>query len=357
MSEAAWIGLTVVGGGLAAGWLGGVIMARRGRARTDLPDARRLHDQPTARGGGIGIIIAGLFALPFAQWLGGDTEAALIGVALLAWAVPNGFIGLADDYVPLGAWPKLGMQLAAATTAVAFGLRLECLHLAPLPPLDLGIAAYPLSVVGLVWVANVFNFMDGSDGLAAGCGAVMFAALAALGLLAGGAGTAVLAAGVGAGCAGFFAINKPRARIFMGDGGSLFAGACLGAGAVLLTRSGLDQPVSTSLIATAPFWFDATYTLLGRARRRAPLLEAHRQHLYQRLITAGLSSWRVLGLYVGMSLGCGGLAVGFPHMPPIGQGLAWVAVASGLAGLVQWVRRLERKRDASHASDKKPGQG
>jgi len=355
MSVGAGIALVVVAAGVLAGWLGGAAMARSGRARTDVPDARRLHTEPTARGGGIGIIIAGMFALPFGQWLGGDHEAALIGVVVLAWATPNAFVGLADDYVPLSARLKLGLQLAAAVIAVSFGLRLDCLNLAPLPPLALGVFAWPVSVVALVWLANLFNFMDGSDGLAAGCGAVMFTGMAALGLLAGSSGAATIALGLAAGCAGFFVVNRPPARIFMGDGGSLFAGACLGGCAVLLAHhDGGAVPVSAVIIATAPFWFDTTYTLLVRVWRREQVFEAHRQHLYQRLAAVGWTAWQVLGLYTAMTAGCVGLALLLPRVGGLGQGGIWAGVASGVAGLVLLVANAEHKRDANHAGGKKP---
>jgi len=349
--------LAIAIAGLLSGLVGAVLVlraARTGRARMDVPDNRRLHDRATARGGGIGIIVAGAIALPFAQWWTPDShDAYLLSVLILAWATPNGFIGLTDDYFPLGAKFKLSLQLAAACVAVALGLQINTLHLAPFPALELGFFAWPLSVLWLVWLTNVFNFMDGIDGIASACGAIFFAGLAVVGVCSGAIGLAMIAAGVGASLLGFLILNRPPARIFMGDGGALSVGAVLGGTAVLLTRSSGGVSIAIPLIILGPFVFDATYTLLSRLARRQPILEAHREHLYQRLVTAGWSGTRVLILYMGLAAASGLIALLFNRLSSLAQGLAWMSLAGCALGLIWLVRRAELRVTKATSPDEK----
>ncbi len=343
----ALVGVAIAG--LVAG-VGGAFLvvrsSRRGHAPVDVPDDRRTHSNTTARGGGVGIIVAGAIALPFAQWWSSDAHSAyLLAVLVLAWATPNALIGLTDDYFPLPAALKLAMQLAASVLAVALGLRLSSLHLAPFPAIDLGLASWPFSVLWLVWLANLFNFMDGSDGLAATCGTLFFAALAVLGLINGAPGIGLLGIGVAAGCMGFFALNRPVASVFMGDGGSLYAGALLGGLPLLLGNpDGAGVSLAAPLIILAPFWFDATYTLIRRAIAREQLLEPHTSHLYQRLAVTGWSSWKLIGLYGGWAASVGVAGVLFPDLDTIDQAVALLTSGIAMVGVVTLTHRAEATR-------------
>src|SRR5262249_19694154 len=155
--------------GFVAGLGGARAMLARGAAPVDVPDGRRLHRSPTPRGGGLGIVIAGVAAAAACAW----SEAAgtdRVAIVALAWALPNGLIGLVDDHRPLRSRVKLVLQVVLAAAVCALGLRLDRLDLPPLGAFELGWASWPLSVLWLVWTANLFNFMDGMDGLAAGSG-------------------------------------------------------------------------------------------------------------------------------------------------------------------------------------------
>lgn len=347
MTPTIWylVALALAGG--IIGFAGATLVlaaASRGHGPMDSPGGRRTHLRDTARGGGIGIIVAGAVARPFAQWSSGPHDGYLIAVLILAWATPNAFIGLTDDHHPLDPGLKLALQLIAAVIAVALGLRLSTLHLAPLPAVDLGALSWPLSVLWLVWIANLFNFMDGADGLAAGCGAIFFGVFATLALLVGSVGSAMLAICLAGASLGFFVLNRPPARIFMGDGGSLFCGSVLGGGTLLLNRHELaGVPIAVFAMALAPFLFDATYTLIRRILNHEAILHPHHQHLYQRLLDAGWSSPRVLMLYAIGSVVTGVGALIFWRSSGVVQVCMWLVLGGAMSGLVALTRAIESR--------------
>jgi UDP-N-acetylmuramyl pentapeptide phosphotransferase/UDP-N-acetylglucosamine-1-phosphate transferase len=323
--------------GLAMGAGGAAIMlarARRGGLPVDLPDDRRLHQTPTPRGGGIGIPLAGLAAIPFAL---GAADARATSLVVLGWALPNGLLGLVDDYRPMRSRVKFAIQLAVALAVAALGLRIDVLAVPPFPPLALGWAGIPFTALWLVWMANVFNFMDGMDALAAGSGVVFFVALA---ILATATGLGAVAAGLAGGLAGFLVYNAPPAKMFMGDAGSLFVGAALGGLAVALAPA---VPFCASVLLLGTFVWDATYTIVRRLFRGDPMLP-HRTHLFQRLALAGWSHGRVRAVYFSLALAAAGGALAYPVLPSGAQAaLLGAALAAGV-GLVAITRRLERLR-------------
>ncbi len=345
MSPVTWlvlsgaVGLTAGLGG-AAGML---VRARRGALPFDLPDTRRLHAAPTPRGGGIGIVVAGVAALPIAVALGGPVERRLLTVLVLVWALPNGLIGLIDDHRALSPRMKLAIQLVAASAAVALGLRMSNVAVPPLGTLALGPLAMPLCVLWLVWMANVFNFMDGIDALAAECGAVFFTCMAGFALLGGAAAVGAPAVAAAAALLGFLRYNLPPARIFMGDGGSLFAGALLGGLAIALARDDVaGVPLVASGLVLGSFGFDATFTVVRRALRGLAL-RPHRTHFYQRLALAGWPHHRVRVLYVALTAAGGAGALAILRGSPVMQATALVVVPASLLVIVGVTRRAERR--------------
>ncbi|MGJ7901443.1 MraY family glycosyltransferase [Lysobacter sp. 1R34A] len=229
----------------------------------DEPGERRSHSVATPRGGGIAIVAAVLVA------------AAALGIrfpshAPLAWAFGIGLlliagIGWVDDHRPLSPWLRLGVHgLAAALLAFAVWYVLGNPWLA--------LAAFALAV-GL---PNVWNFMDGINGLAASQ-----AALVALGLVwLGGPVWSWLALALLAACMGFLPFNFPRARIFMGDVGSGAIGYAIAALCVF-AASGLGQRSGLLLLPLAAFMVDSGLTLLRRVRRGERWWTPHTQHAYQ----------------------------------------------------------------------------
>lgn len=266
----------------------------------DQPNERSLHVTPTPRTGGVGVM-AGLLVGGALVWVAGlgslPLGAALAGAGGLA------LVGLADDRIGLSARLRLFAQVLVAG-----------LYLAVLGPGG-GALEVLLLGLGLVWMGNLYNFMDGSDGLAGGMALFGFSAFALAAALAGQEGLALLCSGVAAAAAGFLVFNFHPARIFMGDAGSVPLGFLAGALGLAGRESGA-WPLWFPLLVFAPFILDATVTLLRRALRGERVWEAHRTHYYQRLVQMGLGHRRTALLAYALMAGSGvgavlALSVGF----------------------------------------------
>ena len=243
----------------------------------DIPNARSSHVVPTPRGGGVAIVLAFIAAtclLGLSGMVDSSTVLASVGAGGLV-----AVIGFMDDHGHIAArWRLLGHFAAAA-----WGL----FWIDGLPPLhvfgwqlDLGLVGSVLAAVYLVWMLNLYNFMDGIDGLAS-----IEAICACLGAcllywLSGFASLIVLPLVLAAAVAGFLFWNFPPARIFMGDAGSGFLGIILG----VLSLQGAwasSQLFWCWLILLGVFIVDATFTLVRRLVRGDKVYEAHRSHGYQ----------------------------------------------------------------------------
>lgn len=272
------------------GWLLCVVAAFAGTAWAlryarreqvlDHPEERSNHATPTPRGGGIAIVavMAGVLA-----WLAySRVEERLVLLAMLAGLVLVGAIGWIDDHRPISARIRLAMHaLAAALVAIA-----------------MAVTGWPIwmSVLALVAIpvlVNIWNFMDGIDGIAATQAMVWELALLLWTpvALAGSIGLALAMA-----CLGFLPFNFPRARLFMGDVGSGALGFLVASSGLLLAREQGSHALG-SLGVLAPFLVDAGLTLSRRIWRREPWWQAHSQHAYQRLARSWKGHGRVTGIY------------------------------------------------------------
>ena len=203
--------------------------------------------------------------------------------------------------------------------------------------------AAALSVAWIVWLTNLYNFMDGIDGLATSQAVIAGTALAVAGVGVGNPFIAITGACLAAASAGFVVFNWPPARVFMGDVGSTFLGFSF-AGLCLLGNLGVGGarlPIEFGLLLLAPFLFDGLVTLGRRVLRGERWYAAHRSHFYQRLVQGGLSHQQVTALYAGLAVvaavvGLATLAVG----PPLRETLLVVAYVPMLA-VVALVWRLE----------------
>src|SRR5262249_7601544 len=151
--------------------------------------------------------------------------------------------------------------LAAGGVVLGAGLAIRAVPLPGLGAVPLGWLAVPLTLIGLIWMANLYNFMDGIDGFAGGMALLGFGFLALLGAMGGPQFIALVALLTASAAAGFLVFNFPPARIFMGDVGSIFLGFLAGALAVLGVNDGLFD-VWAPLLVFSPFVLDATTTLL-----------------------------------------------------------------------------------------------
>ncbi|MFK3774636.1 glycosyltransferase family 4 protein [Pseudomonas sp. NPDC089406] len=247
------------------------------RSIIDIPNARSSHSLPTPRGGGVAIVVAFLLALPLLVWGGLLDSAALF--ALFGAGLLVAVIGFMDDHGHIAArWRLLG-HFCAAIWALAW--------LGGLPPLQvfgftlaMGWLGHVLAAFYLVWMLNLYNFMDGIDGIAS-VEAITACLGACLLYLVGGADQLIWAPLLLAGAVlGFLFWNFPPARIFMGDAGSGFLGMVLGV-LTLLAAWQSSELLWGWLILLGVFVVDATFTLLRRLLRGERVYEAHRSHAYQ----------------------------------------------------------------------------
>ena len=255
----------------------------------DHPGDRSLHSAPTPRGGGVGIVVivlAAAAALGSAGALPPGVAPAVVGgglaVALVGWR---------DDVSGVTPGVRAGVHLLAALWSLWW--------LGGLPAIQVGASGVSLGhwgwLVGalvIVWAINLYNFMDGIDGLA-GAEAVCVGVGGGILLLVGGArGLGILALAIAAAAAGFLLWNWAPARIFMGDVGSGFVGFLIGVMAVASERAGA-VPLLVWILLGGVFVVDATVTLNRRILRGERWYAPHRTHAYQRLVQLGWSHARV----------------------------------------------------------------
>jgi UDP-N-acetylmuramyl pentapeptide phosphotransferase/UDP-N-acetylglucosamine-1-phosphate transferase len=260
------------------------------------------------------------------------------GAAALVFAV-----GFLDDRRGVGPALKAAPQLLAAVLIVLFVARIDSVLLPGGITLVLGGLAGPLTVFWLVGFSNGYNFMDGIDGIAAVHAGVAAALFSVAGWLGGAEEVLWLSLPLAGASLAFLSVNRPPAKVFMGDCGSLPVGFLLAALAVLGHVSG-GVPFVTSFLILGPFLFDTLYTLSRRLWRGENVLEPHRSHLYQRLVISGLSHASVTVLYGVWTLLAGGLGILYLSGGVRVRGFTIAgALVSGIA-VVLFVRRREGLR-------------
>lgn len=304
---------------LLSGLLIAVMLGMKASLPLDHPNHRSLHDTPTPRTGGAAILLA-----VASVWLWLWNLPGLL--PLLATALALAVVGLLDDFKGLPASARLAVQFAVAAAWLAF-----------FAPFSLSLALWPVGLLALVWMANLFNFMDGSDGLAGGMALIGFGGLAVAAGLAGADGLATAAACLSGAALGFLWFNFHPARIFMGDVGSVPLGFLAAGLGLVGWRQGL-WPVSFPLLVFSPFIADASVTLLKRLLRGEKVWQAHREHYYQRLIQMGLGHRNMALWAYGLMLACGLSGLLSLHW----DGLAQVLVLAGWAMAYLWFfRRID----------------
>jgi UDP-N-acetylmuramyl pentapeptide phosphotransferase/UDP-N-acetylglucosamine-1-phosphate transferase len=266
------------------------------------PNARSSHVTPVPQGGGATVIAVTLCAAAIAMvWLPAEPGAMgrfgwnAAGALLLA------FVGAWDDIRGLPVGPRLSAQIIAVA-AVVYGLSGG----GPILPLPFAVEFVILVLAG-TWFVNLTNFMDGIDGITLATfmplagGAVLLGSTGAMSM-----GMTLLATAFLGALAGFVFFNVPRARLFLGDVGSLSIGLIGGALLLDLAQHGA---MAAAIILPLYHFTDATSTLLGRLKRREKVWEAHRQHAYQRAVDGGWPHAQVSGIVMALNLALAGLAM------------------------------------------------
>jgi UDP-N-acetylmuramyl pentapeptide phosphotransferase/UDP-N-acetylglucosamine-1-phosphate transferase len=262
------------------------------------PNARSSHVVPTPQGAGIAvvaatIIVASICLVSFGQAVPATLFGATIFIAL---------VGFADDVRPIRVVPRLLLQ----TVAVGAVLLAAPADMRLVPALPLAIERSVLLVAGL-WFVNLVNFMDGLDLMTAAetvpitCAMILLWSLGNYPLT-----PAVVAAALCGALLGFVPFNRPVARVFLGDVGSLPIGLLLGWCLLELAWRG---HVAAALLLPLYYLADATLTLLRRMARREPFWVAHRTHFYQRATDNGFNVQRIIGEIVALNILLAALAI------------------------------------------------
>ena len=292
-----------------------LLLGRFARVALDRPNERSLHERPVPRTGGIAVLVGTAISLAFgalALWLP-------LGLALVL-----ALLSFADDLQSLPTGARLAAHLAVAALAAWY-------LMSPMHPAELALLA-----LGVAWITNLYNFMDGSDGLAGGMALIGFGAYA---LAAGAAGDTPLAAAcvaLAAAAAAFLLLNFPPARIFLGDVGSVPLGFLAAALGLAGWRDDV-WPLWFPLLVFAPFIGDATFTLLRRLARRERVWHAHREHYYQRLVRMGAGHRGTALTGYGLMLVCAAAALYARDAAPSVQAAAVGAAAVVLIAAAAWI--------------------
>lgn len=293
-----------------------ILSSRFGKKIQDIPNERSLHSTPVPRIGGVGLM-AGILS----GW-------ALMMDALVWWVMFPLLIlfgvSLLDDMRNLSVRQRLSAQLVAAVLLVGGSGLLA----------QQGIFISALVLLFVMWMANLYNFMDGSDGLAGGMALSGFACYGIAALLAHDGVLAMLNFAIAAAALGFLFHNFPPARVFMGDAGSIPLGFLAAAMGLWGWQSG-HWAAWFPLLVFSPFIVDASVTLAKRALRGAKVTEAHREHYYQRAIQSGWGHRKVALVEYALMLAVGLSALlSFQQIFPWKMFLAWCLIYGGLMRVI-----------------------
>ena len=331
MTLGQWLGLAV---SLAASWWGTGRIRHFALARSllDVPNERSSHSIPTPRGGGsavVSVVLAGIVLGAAVGWVQGVVAIALVpsgaAVALVSWR---------DDWGRVRQSLRFVVHIAAAAWVTYW-----------IGPVEFPEAAMPwlgalgpiVTVLGIAWMTNLFNFMDGIDGLAAGEALTVGLAAVVLCWRAGDSELMWLLALVAAAAAGFLPWNWAPARIFLGDVGSVFLGFVLASLGVLADERGAVRSIGWVVLMGA-FFVDATLTLIRRFARGERWLLAHRSHAYQRAVQAGLTHAQVSGTVMAVN----GALAGLVWVATVHANWAGAAYSGALALLIVLYWRVGR---------------
>ena len=271
----------------------------------DVPNERSSHSVPTPRGGGLAIAVTALGGIVLAavlHWIDWNLAIALVGGGTMIAA-----IGWIDDHRSLSALTRFAVQFTSAGWAIYWLGGLPSLSVGS-ATLHIGIVGSILGIIGIVWAINLYNFVDGIDGLAAG-EAISTGVIGGLILLAmGQKGLATVSLIIAAANAGFLPLNWAPARLFMGDVGSGMLGYLFAVLAIASENSGA-VPLLLWVLLLGAFVFDATVTLCRRIAHGERWYHAHHSHAYQRMVQAGKSHAQVSSTILVINLALALLAI------------------------------------------------
>jgi UDP-N-acetylmuramyl pentapeptide phosphotransferase/UDP-N-acetylglucosamine-1-phosphate transferase len=318
---------------VVAALLAWLLTRARGHWRVlDIPNERSLHTQPTPRTGGVAIL-AGAGTGMVMAWHQGYT---IVDGAMLTAILTLALLALVDDRHDLGAGVRLLVQAAVVAVLLYFNRQ----------P-DMPVMLLPLALLFLVWMINLYNFMDGMDGFAAGMTSIGFGTYALLAWQAGHLELALGCAVIAAAASGFLLLNFPPARLFMGDSGSTVFGLLAG---VVILQAHVEGilPLWLGILVFSPFIVDASITLTARVLRGERFWEPHKNHYYQRVVQLGWGHRRTTLAEYGLMMACSGSAIVAAGMTIHAQGFIIAAWSVIYAVLMRQIRGAERRKERKH---------
>jgi UDP-N-acetylmuramyl pentapeptide phosphotransferase/UDP-N-acetylglucosamine-1-phosphate transferase len=324
----AWFLVAAAAASVATEWLIGWTSAQ---GVLDLPNDRSSHTRATPRGGGIAIVAVTAWAVILAAVIWPEARLSLVGVLVPALAIAA--VSWLDDLKPLRNRVRFGVHLAAALAAVFLLGPVRAAEFGSFGSFDLGLAAWPLTLLWIVGMTNAFNFMDGIDGIAGITAAVAGAAVAAAAACLGVEPLAAVGLAFAGASIGFLTCNWPPARIFMGDVGSAFCGFLIAVLPLLGGAFAMSRLAMITAVAMWPFIFDTAFTLCRRAANRENIFKAHRSHLYQRLVIAGWSHRAASSLYGGLSAMAAAVALAPLHDAALTRTATMLTIATITVGM------------------------
>jgi UDP-GlcNAc:undecaprenyl-phosphate GlcNAc-1-phosphate transferase len=310
----------------------------------DRPNARKIHDKPIVRIGGVAIFAGTTIALLIVWWLGGfkqdfgflppDKDAEIWGVTI--GAIFFFFIGLADDLFNLSPSSRLLVQTIVATFAWWKGVRINFLSIPfyELIHIEQWWLSLPITIIWLVGMVNAINWIDGLDGLAAGVSGIAAVTMLIVSLFMDQPAAALIAAALAGGTLGFLRYNFSPAEIFMGDGGAYFIGFLLaGVGVIGLAKTAAVTAVVLPYIILAVPIVDMSIVIISRLYQgKSPFL-ADKSHIHHRLMEAGVSQRLTVLFIYALTLWVGSLALVFSGIP---SGGVYALGATMLLVYVAW---------------------
>ena len=269
----------------------------------DVPNERSSHSRPTPRGGGISLVVITLIGLICSQMIWRITTWR----GLLFYVVAASLISIVswlDDLQSLSAKVRFLAHFIAAGLVIAEWGYWQELHLPILGNIQIGQFGLLLTLLWIVGLTNAYNFMDGIDGIAGGQAFVAGIGWAIVGWMIHVELIFAIGGLLAASSLGFLFYNWPPAKIFMGDVGSAFLGFTFAVVPLIAARSTANNRnlmIWIGFLFVWPFILDTGFTLLRRISKRENIFQAHRSHLYQRMVIAGYSHQLVSLFYIGLA--------------------------------------------------------
>ena len=318
----------------------------------DVPkDARRMHDHPIPRMGGLAIFLGFLLAVLVFAPLTTQLRGMLLGAVVIV------VLGIFDDIYSLPAMLKFVVQIVAALIAVGSGNMIEVLSnpniFSSNPYWELGWLAWPVTVIWIVAITNAVNLIDGLDGLACGVSTISSLSMLVIALVLGEGDVAIFLAALAGGCVGFLPYNLNPAKIFMGDTGSTFLGFVL----AVVSIQGMFKMYSV-ISFVVPFLmlglpiFDTAFAFIRRIAKGQSPMRPDRSHVHHRLIDMGFSQKQAVAVLYVISAILGLSAVVLTTSGPIKAMLLLLALcAAGGVAVRIFMGNEEKKQEKEDDRD------